>query len=416
MQEIRLIVFRMTIINTAFIVFLALKNTPLAFVTAYSYERLNLLHQVGGYTTITFAVLHVITVCLGFEKMHFPAILLEMRQIDGIIAVVALFVLLVFALLLRRIRYEVFYISHILMFMLYIITAALHQPEMKGRVVIITMLSAAMWGSDRILRGLRILWYAYDNHATVTPLPHGGTRILLQRSPSRAVPGTHCFLWIPKVRAIETHPFTIVSKTPCSLELVVAAYDGFTHDLHNYAVKYPGATLRASFDGPYGALPNFAEVADKMILIAGGSGASFTFGVALDVIRNLKPSSKTTIEFIWTVREQGISSHISTPVITSILLVKANYKQKPSPGSKKSFLNSRPLTASALHCMRPGQHPSTMDFRPSPKSTMRKPLNSTLPSHFLLHSIINDPRILRKMILIKLLNDTSSMHGALPAL
>ncbi|KAE8443730.1 hypothetical protein EG329_001410 [Mollisiaceae sp. DMI_Dod_QoI] len=295
----------MTLINVAFIVFLALKNTPLAFLTSYSYERLNLLHQVGGYTTITFALLHTITICTAFkDKMHRPGILLKTPQINGMTAVVALFVMLVFALLIRRVRYEVFYISHILMFMLFIINAALHQPEVKAKVVIITILSGAMWSSDRVLRGLRTLWYAYDNRATITPLPHGGTRIVLQRSPSRSVPGTHCFLWIPKIRAIETHPFTIVSKTPYSLELVVAAYDGFTNDLHNYALKNPGATLRASFDGPYGALPNFTEVADKVILIAGGSGASFTFGVALDIIRKLRSTSKMTIEFVWTVREQ----------------------------------------------------------------------------------------------------------------
>ncbi|KAF8851173.1 hypothetical protein BDZ45DRAFT_632015 [Acephala macrosclerotiorum] len=294
----------MTLINTAFIVFLALKNTPLAFLTAYSYERLNLLHQVGGYSTIIFALLHAITVITGFEKIHGPALLLEPAQIDGMTAVSALFVLLVFALLIRRVRYEVFYISHILMFMLFIITAAMHQPDMTDKAIIMTILSGAMWSSDRILRGLRILWYASDNRATITPLPHGGTRIVLRRSPSRSVPGTHCFLWIPKIRAIETHPFTIVSKTPYSLELVVAAYDGFTNDLHKYAVKNPGTSLRASFDGPYGSLPNFAKVADKVILIAGGSGASFTFGVALDICRKLRSTSKITIDFIWTVREQ----------------------------------------------------------------------------------------------------------------
>lgn len=297
----------MTLTNTAFIVFLALKNTPLAFLTAYSYERLNLLHQVGGYTTIIFAILHMITMCLGFEKIHKPAILLEMVQINGIIAVISLVVMLAFAILIRKVRYEVFYISHILMFMLFIINAALHQPAVSTKAIIITSLAGGMWGVDRILRGLRILWYAYDNRATVTPLPLGGTRILLGRSPSRSVPGTHCFLWIPRIRAIETHPFTIVSKTPYSLELVISAYDGFTNELHNYAVKNPGATLRASFDGPYGSLPDFAKVADKIILFAGGSGASFTFGVALDTIRNLKSNSKTTIEFIWSVREQGIS-------------------------------------------------------------------------------------------------------------
>jgi hypothetical protein len=56
----------MAISNVAFITFLALKNTPLAYLTAYSYERLNPLHQVAGYTTVTYALLHGILVpCLS---------------------------------------------------------------------------------------------------------------------------------------------------------------------------------------------------------------------------------------------------------------------------------------------------------------------------------------------------------------
>lgn len=156
------------------------------------------------------------------------------------------------------------------------------------------------------LRLWRISWYSYDNRATVIPLPHGGTRIILRRAPTRAVPRTHCFLWIPEIRAFETHPFTIVSKSISSLELVVAEYDGFTNDLHDFAVKHPNASLRSSFDGPYGAVPNFAKAADKVILVAGGSAASFTFGVALDMVRKLNTNlPKPKIEFIWTVREPG---------------------------------------------------------------------------------------------------------------
>ncbi|MBH1945604.1 ferric reductase-like transmembrane domain-containing protein, partial [Erythrobacter sp. YJ-T3-07] len=44
--------------NFALVVFLALKNTPLAILTSYSYERLNPLHQVSGYATIIFMVIH----------------------------------------------------------------------------------------------------------------------------------------------------------------------------------------------------------------------------------------------------------------------------------------------------------------------------------------------------------------------
>lgn len=302
----------MAIVNVCFITFLALKNTPLAYLTAYSYESLNPLHQVGGYATVMYALLHVMLQCITWYQRKRLPMLLETEQINGMIAASAMFVTLIAAIAVRKMRYELFYVIHIVMYMLIIINVGLHRPDFATKTIIITIVAGSMWGADRLFRGSRVLWNSINNKATIYPLPHGGTRIVLGRSPSRTIPGTHCFLWVPKIRLIETHPFTIVSATPTSLELVIAAYDGFTNDLHDYAVKNPGASLRASIDGPYGALPNFGKVADKVILIAGGSGASFTFGVALDMIKKLPESSKLSIDFIWTVREPGNSPSFTT--------------------------------------------------------------------------------------------------------
>lgn len=99
------------------------------------------------------------------------------------------------------------------------------------------------------------------------------------------------------------HPFTIVSTNP--LELVVSANDGFTKDLLSFASQNPGYKLRASYDGPYGTIPNFIKF-DHVVLIAGGSGASFTCGVALDLIRTARTSTtKSIVHFIWVIRERG---------------------------------------------------------------------------------------------------------------
>ncbi|KAG0646807.1 Ferric-chelate reductase 2 [Hyphodiscus hymeniophilus] len=317
----------MAITNTAFITFLALKNTPLAYLITCSHERLNQLHQIGGYTTVTYVFLHLILMCETFNQEHFIEILLEVPQIHAIVAASAILVILVTAITVRKLSYELFYLTHITMFMLFVINVGFHRPDFALKTIIITIFTACLWSSDRILRLCRILWYIYQNKATITPLPNGGTRIVLRRSPSRASPGTHCFLWIPRIRLGETHPFTIVSATPHSLELVVTAYDGFTKDLHKHAMLHPGASLRASIDGPYGAIPEFSNTTDKVILIAGGSGASFTFGVALDMIKKLGNSSKTTIDFIWAVKTQEslswfakeLSELQGSPLVTTLL-------------------------------------------------------------------------------------------------
>lgn len=123
------------------------------------------------------------------------------------------------------------------------------------------------------------------------------------------MPGTHCFLWIPSIRAIESHPFTIFSTNP--LEMVVAVYDGFARDLHEFALKNPGKLLKASVDGPYGIVPHFTTF-DKIIFITGGSCASFTCGAAINVLQKLGDSTTTSIDFIWVAREQGEFGMIQT--------------------------------------------------------------------------------------------------------
>ena len=49
---------RLAVGNLCFTVLLSIKNTPLAFLTGYSHERLNVLHRTTGTVTITCSILH----------------------------------------------------------------------------------------------------------------------------------------------------------------------------------------------------------------------------------------------------------------------------------------------------------------------------------------------------------------------
>lgn len=127
----------MALTNIAFITFLALKNTPLAFLTAYSYERLNQLHQIGGYTTVTYIFIHLTVLTRAFMKLHMASIILMEGQVHGIIAACAMLVTLFAAVVIRKLRYELFYVIHILMYILIIINVALHQPDFaKGAYIV----------------------------------------------------------------------------------------------------------------------------------------------------------------------------------------------------------------------------------------------------------------------------------------
>lgn len=191
---------------------------------------------------------------------------------------------------------------HIILFILIVITVGMHRPKFSSSTLIIVIFTACLWIMDRLIRTAKICWNFFGNSASVTALADNAIRVRLNRR-INCKPGSHAFLWVPAIRWVESHPFTLVSSNPS--EFVIRVYDGFTRDLYKAAQRSPGRVLRCSVDGPYGQVPNFRRF-EKVILVAGGSGASFTFAIALDLVEKLDTAVKT-IDFIWAVRQQGKS-------------------------------------------------------------------------------------------------------------
>jgi predicted ferric reductase len=302
----------LALLNLVLVIFLALKNTPLALLTANSYESLNQLHQACGYTTALCATLHATFQSIAWtRRIKYPGFIVDTQQKFGMVALACFWIIVISALTIRRFKYEVFYVIHLTMIVLALVSIGIHRNSSVNKAIIVTIIAAGIWGIDGGFRTLRTLSNSKGTTATIYPLPNRATRVVLDRSLSSAVPGTHCYLWIPKIRLLETHPFTIISNittsSSSSLEFVIAAHDGFTSDLYEYASKNPGTSLRASMDGPYGIPANFGTVADKVVFLSGGSGASYTFGVALDMIKKIPISGITgpSIDFVWTVGEAG---------------------------------------------------------------------------------------------------------------
>ena len=76
-----------------------------------------------------------------------------------------------------------------------------------------------------------------------------------------------------------------------------------------------------------------------MLFIAGGSGASFSLGAAVDLVRKLGNSRATRIEIIWAVREPGKVDFEQSDKI------RTNIRQKSSNGMPRNLKhwNPRPL-------------------------------------------------------------------------
>ncbi|KAK4211104.1 ferric reductase NAD binding domain-containing protein [Rhypophila decipiens] len=287
--------------NLAFVVFLALKNTPLAFLTAYSYERLNCLHHVAGYLMFVYMVLHAALYTAFFQSQNrLISIFSQEEEIAAIVAGFSFLSVIFSATFLRRVWYELFYVVHITAWIMGIVTVGLHLPHIAKKTLIVTLLTASMWVLDRLIRAARVLYYSSNNQATLHPLANGGTKIVFKKAPARAEPGKHCFVWIPAIRKFETHPFTIHRTEP--MEFTVKAHNGFTRDLHKYAVANPGAAVTASVDGPYGTFPDPMEF-DKIVLIAGGGGATFTFGLMVNILERMNEDARKKVSFIWAVKK-----------------------------------------------------------------------------------------------------------------
>lgn len=201
----------------------------------------------------------------------------------------------------RLIYHIVFYAIHVTLSAFILIVVALHRPNFSQHAIIITLFPASLSFMDRAIRIFKFSCNFMGNHAALTALPNGATRVTLRQS-SKATPGSHAFLWLPAIRLAETHPFTLVSSDPA--EFVVFSRDGFTSALHRYAKEFPNKTLRCSLNTGYGKLPAF-KTYDSILLIAGGSGASFTFAVALDLSRNPAPCPSGSITFVWVIRDKG---------------------------------------------------------------------------------------------------------------
>ncbi|KAI1465918.1 ferric reductase NAD binding domain-containing protein [Daldinia caldariorum] len=310
--------------NMVLVVFLALKNTPLAIFTAYSYERLNVLHQTAGYTTLLYTILHAAIYTAYFFKEGMVYILRLDIVTAGIILGFALLFSVLAGMTLRHIKYELFYVIHVALFVVIVVTLGLHRPNFNpDRTLYATVIIGALWFADRLIRFCRLVYNSINNEANVYALPNGGTRIVLKKPLLRARPGKHCYVWLPRIRAFETHPFTIVANEP--MELVINTYSGFTKALHKYALKNPGASLKVSVEGPYGTLPDPMDF-DRVVLVAGGSGATFTFGMAADMLARMSENSKQRIDFIWAVKGhenlswftqhlQNLSNHVHAPKI-----------------------------------------------------------------------------------------------------
>ncbi|KAK6331412.1 hypothetical protein TWF730_004493 [Orbilia blumenaviensis] len=303
-----------SVVNGTLLVFLAMKNTPLSYLTGMSYEKLNVFHRWVAITGLIQGGVHTIAVAVGLSRLIPSQVgfLLIPANVWGIITLALWMIILASFYLLKVIRYEVFYVMHIVLFPLTFIACILHNHFSYGPIGAAFIL----YFIDRAVRYNRVFWhnrYSDKLKAKVQLTQDGMTIVKVPRGNLMWRPGTHAFLCMPGIRYFESHPFTIASvgddidteggkKT---VDFIIKPEDGFTKAMNWEARKLAEnktsevRELRAILDGPYGALPNFNDY-DNLLLYASGSGITFILPIALSAVRKARVRH---LEFIWSTKK-----------------------------------------------------------------------------------------------------------------
>ncbi|KAH7903964.1 hypothetical protein BJ138DRAFT_1073787 [Hygrophoropsis aurantiaca] len=340
---------------------LGTKNNVVSLVTGVNSEKLNFVHRIMARVLMVLLWIH------GGSEVYFYSIFKESIRLAwlrvGITAVVALTLLSIVSLRpVRQGAYEFFFYMHFSLVIIILLGSYLHTKHVCGSDWIWP--SFVIWALDRSIRFIRrALFFGFGflsgsgagtMDATTDLIADNVVRLRLRRPPHfHWHSGQNAYLTMPSVSQFpfEAHPFTIASIDSPSfysasppgvaqsdpsikaqdedgefqkaleehwsqlgaIEASVASWwkelvfiinvrKGFTKRLGEVAAR--NGKVKVFVDGPYGPPPDLDSY-DTSILVAGGSGVSYTLPVFLDIIeraRNGKSACRRVV-FIWIIRD-----------------------------------------------------------------------------------------------------------------
>ncbi|KAK7183201.1 hypothetical protein DPSP01_011422 [Paraphaeosphaeria sporulosa] len=298
--------------------------SPLQLLTRLSHEQLKSSHQVLGRIVFFLFSLHAACYLNLFIQMNVLAKRIQMPDvIFGLISITLFTAISTTALSqIRRWNYRVFYISHVGIANILVVPLYLHVHHIRPYVWEVVIVNALHLLSRFI---------AHKTYTgTISVLP--GTNLIQIRIPLTSLsstlswrPGQHVYLSLPTGKHYstslsdqftlrnKTNPFSIASIPVKDKELLLVAktLGGNTKKMSELAkalAKEGGdaPSIPLALEGPYGAsahLPDFASY-DKILLVAGGVGATFILPIYRSIIefRDPEHAGQPQVRFIWAVQ------------------------------------------------------------------------------------------------------------------
>ncbi|KAH7345171.1 iron reductase [Rhizoctonia solani] len=296
----------------------ASKNSPAALLLGKGYEKLNWVHRWSGRLLFLMATIHG-SLWINNRIRNGQDILLRtgLKEREGQAAYGLLCMIVLLSLRpVRAYAYQFFYAFHVLGYIAFFIIICYHTPYAEPWIYP----PIAFWGLDLLLRLARFrikdaYATAIDQQMTIVRIPdiQGGW-----------LAGQHVRLRVFfNGRPFESHPLTILNADSATtalpsstgITLGIRAVGDWSRALNKLATDQ-GADGRMTVmvDGPYGGLTLDLGDFESVLLVAGGSGATFTVGVLDDIVgrvvrhRRAKGEKTRVIKFAWFVRSYGCIS------------------------------------------------------------------------------------------------------------
>lgn len=292
--------------------------SPLALVFNSSHEELNPWHRLSGRVIYSVLALHAAWYLNYFIQIGvLGKRLTNLDVIIGVTAFTGLTIISTTSLaFVRRWSYRVFFILHLAIGVSILPLLFFHATHLRLYIVE----SLAIFIFDLVCRKLDTT----TGFARISAVPH--TKLIKLKIPIpssklrrfRAAPGQHVYLSLPEeslpphVSAPSIHdllfnPFTVAEVSNKDITLVLRALNGPTTQAIEYLSQLTKARPPINIEGPLGSSRRFTKLAqqyDRILLIAGGVGATYTVPIYNHLREQLESEARSPdrLTFHWSMR------------------------------------------------------------------------------------------------------------------
>lgn len=290
------------------LIIFALRNNMLIWFTHWNYGTFLMFHRWIGRVVFCLVAIHAITFSLSMDSIgviDYQGMMSRDYMIAGTLATIAAGIIIFQGfLVLRRSKYEVFVLCHILLALAFIVGSWGHVQRFNHHQPYVA--ATAIWAFDRVIRIVRLIWFGAPKAELMLVADETIRVTIPTRKHWHPTPGGHAFVyfWRPSCWW-QSHPFTFNQSVVSSNKVVFycKVKGGMTHGLYQHLKKCPEQTdhIRVSVEGPYGGASPVKRY-DNAIYVAGGNGVPGPYYEAYNLARK-HPEAKQTIRLFWVIRE-----------------------------------------------------------------------------------------------------------------